>query len=127
MRLTDIQIKHYNDTLDALHNGESVKGWRVFVRSGEELDAYYNKTEDMVIKLQNFINDDRTPLKFRVPTVKLDNNGYVVQPLVEKRNLTEALKILRVKMKPYFKRGIFPDLHRYNIGWYKNKPLMFDW
>jgi hypothetical protein len=116
----------YNDVLDLLHAGERVKGWGTFKRRGNHLDAYYNKKLGVVIKHQNFILDEKTPRKFRVPTYSLDQE-YVIQPIVEKKNLALAVSILREKIKPYLKRGIFPDLHVGNVGWYKGKPLMFDW
>ena len=122
-----ISLTYYNDILDLLHAGKKVKGWRTFLRDGRHLDAYYNKKLGAVIKFQNFILEERTPLKFRVPTFKLDNGGYVVQPLVEKKNLGLAVSKIRHQLKPYLKRGIFPDLHVHNVGWYKGKPLMFDW
>jgi hypothetical protein len=65
-------------------------------------------------------------VKFRVPTYQLKND-YIIQPLVSRKNLGSAVRKLRNQLKPYLKRGIFPDLHTGNVGWYKNKPLMFDW
>ena len=123
---SNFALWYYNDVLDLLHAGKKVRGWGTFKRRGNHLDAYYNKKLGVVIKHQNFILDGRTPNKFKVPTYSLDQE-YVIQPLVEKKNLGLAVSKLRAKLKPYLKRGIFPDLHVGNVGWYKNKPLMFDW
>jgi hypothetical protein len=127
MKLNASLIRYFNDVLDLIHTGKKVRGWRTYKRSGKNLDAYYNKKLGVVIKFQYFILDSRTPNKFKVPTFKLDNDGYVVQPIVEKKNLALAVSKLRTKIKPHLKRGIFPDLHVGNVGWYKGKPLMFDW
>ena len=119
-------LLHYGEVLDLLHTGRRVRGWDTFKRRGKPLDAYYNKKLGVVIKNQNFVLDAKTPRKFRVPTYYLDQD-YLIQPLVEKKNLALAVSKLRSKLKPYLKRGIFPDLHVGNVGWYKGKPLMFDW
>ena len=118
---------YYSNVLDILLSGESVKGWHRFKSKTRELDAYYNKNLGVVIKKPVFILEERTPKKFRVPTYELTPDGYVVQPLVVKKNLGSALAILRKEMKPYIKKGIFPDLHKGNVGWYDGKPVMFDW
>lgn len=125
-KLSNFTHWYYNDVLDLLHAGKKVRGWHTYKRSGKNLDAYYNKKLGVVIKFQNFILDSRTPNKFKVPTYKLDEH-YVVQPIVVKKNLALAVSKLRAKLKPHLKRGIFPDLHVGNVGWYKGKPLMFDW
>mgnify|MGYP003341120851 FL=1 len=127
MKLNAGAICCLNDILDLIHSGENVRGWGTYKRSGRNLDAYYNKKLGIVIKHQHFILETRTPKEFRVPTFKLDNGGYVAQPIVEKKNLALAVSKLREKLKPHLKRGIFPDLHVGNVGWYKGKPLMFDW
>lgn len=117
---------YYSDVLDVLLSGESVRGWRRFKSTTRVLDAYYNKKLGVVIKKPVFILEEKTPKKFRVPTYEL-KDGYIIQPLVSKKNLGLALQKLRDEMKPYIKKGLFPDLHKGNVGWYDGKPLMFDW
>lgn len=117
---------YYASVLDILAAGENVRGWRRFKSTSRKLNAYYNEKLGVVIKKPVFILEHRTPMKFRVPTYELKDD-YIVQPLVSKKDLGGALLKLREDMKPYLKRGIFPDLHRGNIGWYQGKPLMFDW
>ena len=117
---------YFSDLLDVLSSGESVRNWRRFKSKSRSLEAFYNKKLGLVIKKPVFILESRTPVKFRVPTYQLKND-YIVQPLVSRKNLGLAVRKLRNQLKPYLKRGIFPDLHTGNVGWYKNKPLMFDW
>lgn len=90
------------------------------------MDAFYSTKLGVVIKKPACILDKYTPKKFRVPTYELID-GFVVQPLVSKKHLALAVDIIREDMQPYFKRDGFPDLHVGNVGWYKGKPLMFDW
>jgi hypothetical protein len=116
----------YSDVLDILLSGESVKGWHRFKSKTRELNAYYNKKLGVVIKRPVLILEERTPKKFRVPTYELKDD-YILQPLISKKDLGGALVKLRKEMKPYIKKGIFPDLHRGNVGWYNGEPLMFDW
>jgi hypothetical protein len=117
---------YFSNLLDVLSSGESVRNWRRFKSKTRNLDAFYNKKLGLVIKKPVFILEHRTPVKFRVPTYQLKND-YIIQPLVSRKNLGSAVRKLRNQLKPYLKRGIFPDLHTGNVGWYKNKPLMFDW
>ena len=52
----------------------------------------YRDTERyLVLKRVNFILNPWTPLKVRVPTIKLDEYGWVVQPYCEKYRLKEAV------------------------------------
>jgi hypothetical protein len=125
-KLTASTHWYFANVLDTLLSGESVKGWRRFKSKTRELDAYYNKKLGVVIKKPVFILEHRTPNKFRVPTFELKDD-YILQPLVSKKNLGDALVKLRKDMKPYINKGIFPDLHKGNVGWHKGKPVMFDW
>jgi hypothetical protein len=117
---------YFANVLDILLSGESVRGWHKFKSTTRDLDAYYNKKLGVVIKKPVFILEERTPKKFRVPTYEIKDD-YILQPLVSKKDLGSALIKLRKAMKPYIKKGIFPDLHKGNVGWYKGKPVMFDW
>jgi hypothetical protein len=106
-------------------------GFKRFNCTYRKLQAYHNKALSVVVKKQNFILDDRTPMEVRVPTTKL-KNGWVLQPLLKKVRLKEACHVLRVKLADSYANGIFPDLHTGNVGWFKNSsgklvPLLFDW
>lgn len=121
------QIRCYLlECAELLDSGENVKGWKRFKSTYREMSVFYNKSLGVVVKNPKFILDPRTPVSLRVPTVKL-GDGWVVQPLVRKTELGEALRSLKQDLKPYLKKGIFPDIHSGNVGWYKGKPLMFDW
>jgi hypothetical protein len=80
----------------------------------------------LVVKKPAFILEHRLPLVFRAPTINL-GDGWVCQPILEKKRLKLAFNKLYKDLKPYIKRGIYPDIHIGNIGWYNNKPLFFDW
>lgn len=111
---------------DLLDSGTQLKGWKRFKSTYREMSAFYNTKDGIVLKKPKFILDHRTPVSLRVPTVKL-GDGWVAQPLVRKTDLGKALKTLKEDLRPYLKKGIFPDIHRGNVGWYEGKALMFDW
>jgi hypothetical protein len=115
----------YTSVSDLLEEGRKVKGWVQF-KSTRDVNAFYNTKLGVVLKLPACILEPRTPIQFRVPTYVLEN-GWMVQPLVQKINRKKAVDAIRKKMKPYLKMGMWPDLHTGNVGWYKGKPLMFDW
>jgi hypothetical protein len=111
---------------ELLDSGTPLKGWKQFKSTYRDMSAYYNTSLGIVLKNPKFILEPRTPLFLRVPTVNL-GDGWVVQPLVRKTQLRAALTALRTKLEPYFKKGIRPDLHVGNVGWYGKKPVLFDW
>jgi hypothetical protein len=94
-------------------------GW---VRICKRVPVYLDKERFLVLKQPRFIYNPRTPLKFRAPTIKVDDFGWVVQPYCEKYRLKEAVLFLRSKLGDY---GY--DIHHLNVGWYLGKPVMFDW
>lgn len=103
-----------------------VVGFEKATSTYRDLQAYYNKSLGIVVKRPAFIMEPRTPSFLCVPTTKL-RRGWVVQPIVQKTRLKEAVRRLNEQLEPYRKQGYAPDLHAQNVGWYKNKPLMFDW
>lgn len=125
-KLTKKQIKDLNEVADDLANDFKVAGWRKFKSTYRNIDAYGNKQLGLVIKCPALILEPRTPLSVRVPTVSL-GDGWVAQPFVERTRLKAAKEALRGKLKPLLKAGFCPDLHVGNVGWYKGKPVMFDW
>lgn len=107
-----------------IEGGGQPEGWRRFKSTYREMDAFYNPKLGWVLKKSKLILDFRTPLHLRVPTFKLENE-WVLQPLVKKINLKLAVEAIKKELEKYPR--IKPDLHIGNVGWYENKPLMFDW
>lgn len=96
---------------DVKHNNSNLKWF------------WLNKKEKIIVKNPSLI-DDCWPENFTVPTVETqdENNDIVfIQPLVNTKNKRRALSILIDKN---FK---LDDLHVDNVGWYKGKPVVFDW
>lgn len=124
MRLTNFQKWYYNAIPKILETGGNVDGWHRFFSTYRQMDAFYNKTMKMVVKRPKFIMDARTPLHLRVPTAKVDN-GWVVQPMVKKINLKEAVRQINEELKKY--PNIRPDVHKGNVGWFDGKAVLFDW
>lgn len=123
MKLNSLQKCYYGALPSLFEAGEDVYGWTRFKSTYRTMDAFYNKTYNMVVKRPKFIMDKRTPLEVRVPTFNL-GNGWVLQPLVKKTNLKEAVRRINIKLK---NKNARPDLHVGNVGWLEDKPLMFDW
>jgi hypothetical protein len=85
----------------------------------------------MVIKRGNLLNDvtKSNPLyPYMVPTTVLkDASGeqWLMQPQVDRSQSRKAFdEIRKVVGDEYFKYG---DLHAGNTGYYKGKPVIFDW
>lgn len=94
------------------------------MRLGKKLNAFYNEKIGLVVKKPMLILDPRTPRSVRVPTICLDSE-WIVQPIVKKVRLKIAYNQINKELAKY--RGIHPDLHCGNIGWYEDKAVMFDW
>lgn len=120
------EVKLLNDVTLMLEAGIKVSGFVQVKSTYRDLDAFYNRSLGIIVKRPACILEDRTPSHLCVPTRKL-RNGWVVQPIVKKTRLKEAVKRLERKLKPYREQGMTPDLHTGNVGWYKGEPLMFDW
>jgi hypothetical protein len=121
------QVRWYlGESAKMLASGKKVKGWRRFNSKSRKLNAFYNSSLGVVLKKPVFIMDHRTPLALRAPTVYLKDD-WVVQPILKRNDLNEALAIIQGQLVPHLARGIFPDIHRGNIGWLGKQPLMFDW
>jgi hypothetical protein len=101
-------------------------GFTRFQSTYRTLQAYGNRKLGVVVKQQNCILDPRTPDNVRVPTIYL-KNGWVIQPFVKKVKLKRACELIRASLSESYKRGVYPDLHTGNVGWYQGKPVMFDW
>jgi hypothetical protein len=112
-------LRDIAEDIDELGDPKRFAGW---IRICERVPVYLNKERLLVLKQPHFILNPRTPLKFRVPTIKIDDCGWVAQPYCEKYRLKEAVQILRKQLGE-----IGYDIHHLNVGWYMGKPVMFDW
>jgi hypothetical protein len=109
--------------------GKPCVGWHAYKRHNKNLNAFYHEGMNVVVKKPVLILDPRTPMTLRVPTIRLDDE-WVAQPIVKKTKLKLAYNRLRKQLLSY--KGIHPDLHVNNVGWYEispNKwvPRLFDW
>ncbi len=93
-----------------------------WTRICKRVEVYACRELGLLVKLPNFILRPDTPKKVRVPTIRVGDD-WVVQPIVERKNLKEAVKLIRAQLNP----NIVYDLHEGNVGWYQGKPVMFDW
>lgn len=121
------QVRWYlMESAEKLSLGGELKGWKRFKSKCRKMNAFYHDGMGVVLKKPAFILEHRTPLFLRVPTLKL-GGGWVIQPLAVKKDLKLAVDSIRKELRPYIARGIFPDIHKGNVGWVDGKPLMFDW
>lgn len=109
---------------EILANGGKVDGWKRYKSTYRKMDAFYHEGLGVVLKNPRFIMEPRTPLILRVPTISL-GDGWVVQPIALKTNLKAAVSEIKKKLEQH--KGINPDIHVGNVGWFDNQPLMFDW
>ena len=109
-----------------LELGRPVKGFRRFKSTYRQHMAFRNDKLGIVVKKPKYIGTNRTPRHLRVPTIQL-GLGWRVQPIVAKVHLKLAYGIIIKQLEPYFLKGIIPDAHIQNVGWYEGKPLLFDW
>lgn len=118
------ELSYYKSIVAIFENNSKPTGWRRFSSKVREMDAFYNIKKCVVVKRPAWILEPNTPSELCVPTFQL-GDGWVVQPLVKKIRLKKAVDILQKEINKY--PNLFPDLHVHNVGWYKNKPLMYDW
>ena len=115
------QLKEFRQIAGVLRNLPMVHAnW---YRMSKRVPAYRNKKLGLVIKRSNFILNPRTPLKVRVPSITLDQFDWVVQPYCERVKLDVAVQLIKKELSERHNS----DLHPGNVGWYKKKPVMFDW
>jgi hypothetical protein len=94
----------------------------LFKRICRRIQAFACTSLGIVVKRPNLIITTNTPLKYRVPTIKLNAARWVVQPIVDTSEAARAEQVMERKLK-----GWFCDLHTGNVGFWKNKAVMFDW
>lgn len=113
------ELRQIAEDIDEIGDPNRFGHW---VRICQRTPVYLDKERFLVLKQPRFIYNSRTPLKFRAPTIKIDDCGWVAQPYCEKYRLKEAVQILRKHLGEF---GY--DIHHLNVGWYLGKPVMFDW
>jgi hypothetical protein len=118
------ELCYYKNIVAIFENNYKPKGWRKFYSKVRDMNAFYNINKSVVVKRPSWILEPKMPPELCVPTFEL-GGGWVVQPLVKKICLKKAVDILRKELNNY--PDLFPDLHTQNVGWYKNKPVMYDW
>jgi len=84
---------------------------------------FYNTSLGLVVK-RTYIVEPRTPLHIRIPSIYL-KDGWVLQPIARRDKTKRAMQIIRKKLKKH--PNIYPDIHSGNVGWYKNRAVLFDW
>lgn len=114
------------DVATKLEVGETVRDWTRYKSTYRQMNAFHNAKLGLVLKNPAFILDDSTPMSVRVPTVEITDE-WVAQPIVSKTRLKMAVDAINKVLVPYRKRGIAPDVHVGNAGWYNGKPVLFDW
>jgi len=123
-------IKSLNAATLLFENNIKADGFEKATSTYRDLQVYYNKKLGIVVKRPAWILDPHTPSFLCVPTVKLQR-GWVVQPIVKKTRLKEAVGVLARQLAPYIAKGYAPDLHAQNVGWLRENgkmvPKMFDW
>ena len=84
------------------------------------------QTEKLLIKPEGTLVGDLSdiPKKYRAPTIMFeskDKNMWILQVKVNTSDAYSALEILEKKCPKWC------DSHDGNCGWYKGKPVVFDW
>jgi hypothetical protein len=107
-----------------LEAGYKVRGYRRYHSVYRKLSAFYNKGLGIVVKRHESVIDHKTPTCLRAPTIPI-GLGWYAQPILRKTELRKAFVAICRKLRKH--KGIYPDLHIGNVGWYNSTPLMFDW
>lgn len=100
-------------------------GFVKYTSTYREMLAFKHKS-GVVVKQPSCIICEATPKSVRIPTIYL-GGGWVAQPVAKKVRLREAMADINLRLIPYLKRDIYPDVHTGNVGWYDGKAVLFDW
>jgi hypothetical protein len=129
-KLSRLECKHLLLCARDLEAGMTLPKWHRYISKRRKMLCFYNKEMGVVVKKPAFVLEHRTPRLLRAPTINL-GEGWVCQPILEKKRLKMALIALEKQLQPYIKRGIVPDIHVGNVGWLcengKMVPKLFDW
>ncbi len=126
-KLSPSERKYLSEIADELDKECGPKRLGDFVRICKRSYVYRNRKIGIVLKAPSFIMTPNTPLRVRIPTIKI-NSDWVAQPIAVRSRAAEAVIALQYKLvnvNPY------PDLHKDNVGWIKVEgklvPRLFDW
>ena len=114
--------------VEALNVGVSTagSGFRRYTSAYRNINAYLHVESGVVVKKFAFILDDDTPKSLRIPTIEL-GGGWVAQPVCSKIRLRRAADMIENRAIACRKRGVTPDIHVGNVGWWRGLPWLFDW
>lgn len=93
-----------------------------FRRISNRVPVYASRSRGIIIKQGNFLLS-KPPKGLRVPTRRIPHTDWVVQPMVARVFLHDAVRAIRCKLPA----GCMTDLHTGNVGWLNGSPVMFDW
>jgi hypothetical protein len=129
-KLSRLERKHLLLCARDLEQDIALPKWHRYTSKRRKMLCFYNKEMGVVVKKPALVLERRTPMLLRAPTIDL-GEGWVCQPILEKKRLKMALIALEKQLQPYIKRGIVPDIHVGNVGWMCEKgkmvPKLFDW
>lgn len=122
-KLSPSERKYLSGIADELDKEYGPKRLGDFVRICKRSYVYRNRRMSIILKAPSFILAMNTPLRVRIPTIKI-NKDWVAQPIAVRSHAAAAVIALQYKLvnvNPY------PDLHKENVGWWHGVPLMYDW
>lgn len=82
--------------------------------------VYVNKKIGLVVKRPSCLLDPPEVVEAVIPSVWV--GGYLVQPVALRKRQKLAMRLILKLIGSHW-----CDLHEGNVGWYKDKPVMFDW
>lgn len=96
--------------------------------------VWYNKKKNIIIKI-GLLSISRKPKYVNIiPTIIINkyDNLYLIQKKADRRFKNKALKILedefsKIDISNSSGLSNVYDIHMENVGWYNNKPVVFDW
>lgn len=93
-----------------------------FRRIDTRVPVYASRRRGIIVKAGHFLLDT-PPASVRVPTRYVAGTDWVVQPIVARVFLRDAVKAIRAKLP----KSCCTDLHTGNVGWLNGTAVMFDW
>lgn len=118
-----ILVKKFKGELSLLADHGFKKSTRTYAQ------VWVNKRANIVVKKPYLICRRMPKLKNIIPTLwfRMRGEDYFVQPLAKRHRPTQALNAFAKLNKIDWISDDIYDLHAGNIGWYKGKPMLFDW
>lgn len=93
-----------------------------FRRIDRRVPVYASRRRGIVVKKGHFLLDT-PPANVRVPTRRISKTDWIVQPIVARVFLRDAVRAVQAKLP----KGTCTDLHTGNVGWLNGQAVMFDW